>query len=126
MINMKRQWSKYTLGGGARRRSAPLVSEFIGHYLLLLFLKRPPRPLDFLGTETRTKWLVESDDSVNEGREAGAVGSGPKESSKNNLLQSSSGSTLMESLVVGPRGTIFKGGGAGFLYFLDTLQLWLR
>ena len=38
-----------------------------------------------------------------------AVGSGLKESSKNDLLPSSSGSTFMASLVVGPRGMIFKG-----------------
>ena len=122
---MKRQRSKYTLGGGQEDRSVPLVSKFIGHYFLSVSLKRPPRPRDFLGTETRAKWSMESDDSVNEGREATTVGSGLKESSKNNLLPSSSGSTFMAGLVAGPRGTIFKGGGAGFLCFLGTLRLWL-
>jgi hypothetical protein len=124
-----------TIGEMGSRRSTSLLSELSGPYFLSLFLKRPPRPRDFLGTETRAKWLTEpseSEDLVNGGRRAAVVsldhrefmvvGSGLKESCKNNLL-SSSDSTFTASLVTGPGGTIFKGGGAGFLCFLGTLRL---
>lgn len=123
--------------GEGRGDALRLSLGFSGPYFLSLLLKRPPRPRDFFGTETRAKWLTESsesDDLVNEGRETAATvsldhrefttaGSGLKESSKNNLLPSSSCSTFTAILVAGPRGTIFKGGGMGFLCFLEILRL---
>jgi hypothetical protein len=129
---------KYALGEVRIRRSASPPRGFSGHYLLSLFLMRLPRPQDFLGTEMRAPWSTEpseSEDLVNGGRRVAAavsldyrefmtVGSGLKESSKNDLLPSSSGSTPTANFVAGPRGTIFKGGEAGFLCFLGALRLW--
>jgi len=42
-----------------RRRSASFLSGFLDYYFLSLLLNNPPRPRDFLGTETRAKWLTE-------------------------------------------------------------------